>query len=110
MTLTKADLATNLSESTGFSKRETMEIVECFFSEIAHILVDNQSIKLTNFGRFGPRDKPARPGRNPRTLEEKTISARRVITFHASQCLKEKVEQYHGEPTTGDDESEADSE
>ena len=38
------------------------------------------------------RDKPQRPGRNPKTGEEIPISARRVVTFHASQKLKAMVE------------------
>jgi integration host factor subunit alpha len=39
------------------------------------------------------RDKPQRPGRNPKTGEEIPITARRVVTFHASQKLKAMVEQ-----------------
>ena len=38
------------------------------------------------------RDKVQRPGRNPKTGEEVEISARRVVTFHASQKLKEKIQ------------------
>jgi integration host factor subunit alpha len=38
------------------------------------------------------RDKPQRPGRNPKTGEEIPITARRVVTFHASQKLKAEVE------------------
>ena len=38
------------------------------------------------------RDKPQRPGRNPKTGEEIPITARRVVTFHASQKLKASVE------------------
>ena len=37
-----------------------------------------------------------RPGRNPKTGEEIPITARRVVTFHASQKLKALVEQAHG--------------
>ena len=32
------------------------------------------------------------PGRNPKTGEEIPITARRVVTFHASQKLKSEVE------------------
>jgi iron complex outermembrane receptor protein len=41
---------------------------------------------------FQLRDKPQRPGRNPKTGEEIPITARRVVTFHASQKLKLAVE------------------
>jgi integration host factor subunit alpha len=42
------------------------------------------------------RDKPQRPGRNPKTGEEIPITARRVVTFHASQKLKAMVEKNYG--------------
>ncbi|NCV33976.1 MAG: hypothetical protein EBW05_13935, partial [Betaproteobacteria bacterium] len=41
---------------------------------------------------FQLRDKPQRPGRNPKTGEVIPISARRVVTFHASQKLKAQIE------------------
>jgi len=50
------------------------------------------SVKLSGFGNFELRKKSERPGRNPKTGEEIPISARRVVTFHASQKLKAKVE------------------
>src|SRR5258706_360262 len=52
--------------------------------------------KALHFGYFQLRDKPQRPGRNPKTGEEIPITARRVVTFHASQKLKALVEQTHG--------------
>ena len=42
--------------------------------------------------RLQLREKPQRPGRNPKTGEEIPITARRVVTFHASQKLKAMVE------------------
>jgi integration host factor subunit alpha len=51
-----------------------------------------ESVKLSGFGNFQLRDKPQRPGRNPKTGEEIPITARRVVTFHASQKLKASVE------------------
>jgi integration host factor subunit alpha len=38
------------------------------------------------------KDMVERPGRNPKTGEEIPISARRVVTFHASQKLKNQIE------------------
>ena len=67
-------------------------MVEAFFEEIRGALERGESVKLTGFGNFQLRDKPQRPGRNPKTGEEIPISARRVVTFHASQKLKAMVE------------------
>ena len=93
MTLTKAELANLLFEQVGLNKREAKDMVESFFEEIRLALEGGDSVKLSGFGNFQLRDKPQRPGRNPKTGEEMPISARRVVTFHASQKLKTLVEE-----------------
>jgi len=91
-TLTKAELAELLFEQVGLNKREAKDMVETFFDEIRDALERGESVKLSGFGNFQLRDKPQRPGRNPKTGEEIPISARRVVTFHASQKLKTMVD------------------
>ena len=92
MTLTKAELADMIFEKVGLNKREAKDMVESFFKEVPHALDGGESVKLSGFGNFQLRDKPQRPGRNPKTGAEIPISARRVVTFHASQKLKAMVE------------------
>ncbi|GMV01018.1 MAG: hypothetical protein AMXMBFR52_06740 [Burkholderiales bacterium] len=93
LTLTKAELAEMLFERVGLNKREAKDMVETFFDEIRDALGRGESVKLSGFGNFQLRDKPQRPGRNPKTGEEIPISARRVVTFHASQKLKSQIEE-----------------
>ena len=96
-TLTKAELADLLFEKVGVNKREAKDMVEAFFEEVRAKLAEGDSVKLSGFGNFQLRDKPQRPGRNPKTGEEIPITARRVVTFHPSQKLKLMVENnYHG--------------
>lgn len=92
MTITKADLAETLSEKVGLNQRESKEMVEAFFNEISDCLERGEEVKLAGFGVFNMRNKPERPGRNPKTGKEIPISARRVVTFHASGCLKNAVD------------------
>lgn len=92
MTLTKAELADLMFEKVGLNKREAKDMVESFFEEIRMALEKGKSVKLSGFGNFQLREKPQRPGRNPKTGEEIPITARRVVTFHASQKLKQLVE------------------
>lgn len=100
MTLTKAELADMLFEKVGLNKREAKDMVESFFEEIRLALEDGDGVKLSGFGNFELREKPQRPGRNPKTGEEIPITARRVVTFHASQKLKALVEEsYAGNNT-----------
>lgn len=90
--LTKAELADILFDQVGLNKREAKELVDGFFEEVRCALVDGELVKLSGFGNFQLRDKSSRPGRNPKTGEPIPISARRVVTFHASQKLKNQVQ------------------
>jgi integration host factor subunit alpha len=87
--LTKAELAELLFEYVGLNKREAKDMIETFFDEISNALERGESVKLSGFGNFQLRDKSARPGRNPKTGETVPIAARRVVTFHPSQKLKD---------------------
>jgi len=88
MALTKAELADLLFENVGLNKREAKDMVESFYEEVRTALQNGEGVKLSGFGNFQLRAKPQRPGRNPKTGEEIPITARRVVTFHASQKLK----------------------
>ncbi|CCD29028.1 Integration host factor subunit alpha (IHF-alpha) (modular protein) [Candidatus Glomeribacter gigasporarum BEG34] len=91
-TLTKAGLVALLFNELGLNKREAKEMVEAFFELILDALEKRQQVKLSSFGSFQLRDKGQRPGRNLKTGEAILIAARRVVTFHASQKLKIRVE------------------
>jgi integration host factor subunit alpha len=95
-TVTKAELADALFERLGLNKREARDMVDGFFDEIRAALERGESVKLSGFGNFQLRNKPQRPGRNPKTGEEIAITARRVVTFHASQKLKAAVARAQG--------------
>ena len=90
--LTKAQLAELLFEQIGLNKREAKEMVDAFFEQISPALVGGDEVKLSGFGNCQLRIKAPRPGRNPRTGELIPIDARRVVTFHASQKLKDSVQ------------------
>ena len=90
--LTKAQLAEMLYEQIGLNKRESKDMVDAFYDLIGARLVAGDDVKLSGFGNFQMRVKAPRPGRNPRTGELIPIAARRVVTFHASQKLKEMLQ------------------
>jgi integration host factor subunit alpha len=91
-TLTKAELSEMLFERLGLNKRESKDMVEAFFEQVQGSLVAGTDVKLSGFGNFQIRRKAPRPGRNPRTGEAIPIDARNVVTFHASQKLKDMVQ------------------
>jgi len=90
-TVTKAQLADALLDSAGLEKHQALRFIEAFFTRIADSLGSGEEVKITGFGSFVTRAKAQRPGRNPRTGEPVPVSARRVVTFHASKKLKEQI-------------------
>tara|TARA_B100001113_G_scaffold162626_1_gene133084 strand:- start:2138 stop:2434 length:297 start_codon:yes stop_codon:yes gene_type:complete len=96
MTITKDSLVEMVHNEVGLNKREAKELIECFFEQIKKSLEDGNDIKLSGFGNFILRNKSPRPGRNPKTGEEVTISERRVVTFKSGLKLKSKLEAYDG--------------
>ncbi len=91
--LTKAQLAELLFEQIGLNKRESKDMIDAFFDLIVEKLLAGEDVKISGFGNFQLRTKTPRPGRNPRTGEAITIEARRVVTFHASQKLKDLIQE-----------------
>lgn len=92
MTLTKAELSETLVADLAINKRDSRELVDILFEEIRLSLENGESVKISGFGNFDLRDKPQRPGRNPKTGQDVAISARRVVTFKPGQKLKARVE------------------
>lgn len=86
--MTKADLVEIVCEKTGFTKKESSELVELFFETIKAKLQSGPKVKISGFGNFVIREKRSRIGRNPQTGESIEICARRVLTFKPSQVLK----------------------
>lgn len=86
--MTKADIVETVSNSLGFSKKESSELVECVFSLIKGCLESGEDLKVSGFGKFEVKQKKSRRGRNPQTGEALEISARRILSFKPSQILK----------------------
>ena len=96
MTLTKAHIIKNLFAKNLFTKGESFQIIETLFELIKQSLEDGEDVMISGFGKFCVREKRQRLGRNPQTGEPMALSPRRVVTFHYSGILKEKINQYAG--------------
>ena len=90
-TLTRADLADVVHRNLGLSRAESAQFVERVLHHMCHALSDGQNVKISGFGSFILRDKGERIGRNPKTGIEVPIAPRRVMTFRASQILRDRI-------------------
>lgn len=90
-TLTRADLAEALHRQIGLSRAESSNLVEGILRHVCEALSAGENVKITGFGTFILRDKGERVGRNPKTGVEVAIAPRRVLTFRASQLVRERI-------------------
>jgi len=90
-TVTRASLTEAIVRRLGLSRAECRELLDQTLSEIEGALLAGEPVKITGFGTWELRDKRARPGRNPRTMEGVTITARRVVSFRPSRLLREDL-------------------
>jgi len=90
-TLTRADLVETINRKMGLSRAESLDMVEAILEKMSKALEAGENVKISGFGTFVLRDKRQRIGRNPKTGVEVPITPRRVMTFRASQLLKEKI-------------------
>ena len=91
MTLTKDVMVELIREKAGYPVKEAKEILEMILEEIKVRLEEGQDVKISGFGKWAVKEKRSRPGRNPHTGRKIEISARRVVTFHPSDKLRDLV-------------------
>ena len=91
--MTKAEIATIICDRVGLSKKESSQIVEIVLEEIKDVLAKGEDVKISGFGHFMVRSKNSRRGRNPKTGESITIESRKVVTFRASQLVKDQLQE-----------------
>ena len=89
--LTKKEIVNSIYMQLGFSKKVAEHLLEDFLSIILKELIINGKVKISNFGTFSVKKKNSRLGRNPKTGDEKEITARNVISFYPSKAIKSKI-------------------
>ena len=93
-TLTRADLAESVNRHIGLSRAESAALVESILEHMSAALERGENVKISSFGTFVLRDKTQRMGRNPKTGVEVPIEPRRVLTFRASQTMRDRIAAY----------------
>ena len=92
-TITRLNLVNALHNETGLAATDCADLVESVLNRMSDCLANGEQVKISSFATFSVRHKKERVGRNPKTGEEATISARNVVDYKASQVLKKNVGQ-----------------
>ena len=90
MSLTKRDIAKNISLSSTLTLLESSKILDKFIQKII-VSSKKSNLKLSNFGTFSYKLTPKRIGRNPKTKEEYIIKDRKKLSFSSSKKIKELI-------------------
>ncbi len=90
-TVTRAHLGEAVYQEVGLSRDESSGLLEMVLDLMSDALAHGESVKISSFGSFSPRQKGQRIGRNPKTGEEVLILPRKVLVFKPSQVLKAQV-------------------
>jgi integration host factor subunit alpha len=86
----KEDISLILSKKTGLSTNYSKKLINDLIELITSILKKDNLI-LKNLGSFRIIHKNKRIGRNPKTKKEYVISARKTISFKASNNINKKL-------------------
>lgn len=90
-TLTRTDLAEGIHQETGLARADAKRIVDQIIAEMCNAFERGENVKLSGFGTFVVRDTAARVGRNPKTMVEAPITARRVLAFRPSRAMRDRI-------------------
>ncbi len=90
-TLTKREIAEQVSLEMGFSIRTSLALVNDLFAQMKAALKDGEDIKIVRFGTWRKIERPERKGISPADGSQITISSRKTVAFHPSRTLKRLV-------------------
>jgi integration host factor subunit alpha len=89
--LTKDLIAKAITEHVGLPRNQSVQLVEHLVGFVKESLISGEDVLISGFGKFSVKSKRERRGRNPATGDSMTLRPRKVITFHCSGKLREKL-------------------
>jgi len=96
MTLTKAQLVKLIAEQNGYTKEESVNMIEILLGIIKSRLTSSEDVMISGFGKFCVNEKKERRGRNPATGDAMMLRPRKTVTFRCSGILRDKINGYSG--------------
>jgi len=91
MTIIKDSIIDSICNQCGFSKTESIQLLESILEMIKQRLESGEDVLISGFGKFCVKEKNERKGRNPQTGVDLTLGARKIVTFKCSGRLRDKL-------------------
>ena len=70
MTLTKANIVEAVAKQIGYTKNQSVNMIETLLELIKRSLESGEEVLVSGFGKFCVKEKRKRRGRNPSTGED----------------------------------------
>ena len=90
-TITREYLSNAIKKEIGLTRFESLKLVGLILDNLSSSIKKDKILKLSSLGTFKVKNKNSRIGRNPKTGQEALINARSVVTFTASEKLKDRL-------------------
>ena len=88
----KADLISQIAETTGVPKIDVLVAVEAFFKEVKSSLAKGENVYVRGFGSFIVKKRAAKVGRNIKKNISINIPEHYIPAFIPSSALKSAIE------------------
>jgi DNA-binding protein HU-beta len=89
--MSKAEVVKKISEQAQLSKVDAERALNAVLNVVTESLTNGEDVALAGFGTFTVGDRAERQGRNPKSGEVITISAKKVVKFKPGKALKEEM-------------------
>ncbi|WP_047396503.1 HU family DNA-binding protein [Chitinibacter sp. ZOR0017] len=87
--MNKPELIQLIAANADLTQRQAEDALNALTSAVLETVRAGNEIRIPDLGKFSVDQKPARPGRNPRTGETIQIEAKRAVKFTAAKALKD---------------------
>lgn len=87
----QSELLESVAAAAGFNQHDTARVLDAFAGVTKTALNQGDHVNLAGFGKFEPKERAARKGRNPQTGESIDIRAKTVVTFKPAKALADAV-------------------
>jgi len=87
----KKDIVKMLSKRTILNQKESSKVINELFKIIEEMVVEDEEVKISGFGKFFLYNHSSRPVRNPKTKEELMLKPFSSVKFKSSILLKNRV-------------------
>jgi len=89
--MTKKDLIKSVADMQEIPQTDAKEIVDAILDSIMETVAEGEEVVINGFGKFFPKVRAARKGRNPQTGAEIDIQEKTLAAFKPQKAFADLV-------------------